>query len=155
MQALRVREQQAFDRNEAGLFDGTAITMQDIWGWAGDVRYDTEDSPASSSSLPLSFTTTTCSMPSSVEYVSAAGASSQDEDKGHANQGAYDAALGLRYSESIPSSTSHSTSSLPRILARGFSILETTPKTSTGKVSWGNRVGRRIRAYGRQIMGQA
>ena len=158
-QSLYVRERQAFNWIEAGRHDGMVGTMEDIWGRAGNVRYDGEDSPASSSSRPLSFTTsvttTSSSMPSSVGYVSTAGASLHNDHQDRANQGAYDAALGLRYPESISSSANHSTSSLPRILARGLSIFETTSKTSTEKISWGNRVGRRFRAYGRQIMGQA
>lgn len=156
LHGVEVCVQQQSDGIEAGRFAGKPCTMEDIAGRAGDVGYDAEDTQ---SSRPLSFTSsaimTTGSMSLSVEYVPGAEASSYNDHQGHASPGAYNAALGLPYTQPVSPIAGPSSSPLTRILARGFSIFEPAPKTSAGKVSWGNRVGRKIRAYGRQIIGQA
>ncbi|EPT04805.1 hypothetical protein FOMPIDRAFT_82783 [Fomitopsis schrenkii] len=155
------RGPQAFDGAEPGLNDETTATTRSVWGRAGNVRYDGTDPPVNSSSRPLSFstssTTTTNTMLPSVEYmyIPAPGAS-PDYSQGRVNARAYDAdPKRLPYTDSIAPPTSSSTSSLPKILARGFSFFETAPKKPAEKISWGNRVGRRIRGCGRQIMGHA
>lgn len=160
IQSLPFSEPRIFDGVEPSLFDDIAGTKENLRGRAGAVQYDTTDLPTTSYSCPLSlsasYTTGTDARPPSIEYFSAAGTPLDNDSHGRTNLGIYDVALQLPYvdSISIPLPASYSMGSSPSILTTGFAIFEATPKTSTGKVSWGNRVGRRIKAYGRQIMGQ-
>ena len=155
VQSTQSLARQACDRIEVGRFNGVAGTMEDIWGRTSDARYDAEDSPSSSSSRPLSLATvvtiTTCSTSASVVCCPAEEASLHGKNQACTNF-EYEPVLHLPHTKSFPSS---SDLSLPGILFRGSARLETSSKPSAGKVSWGNRVGRKIRAYGRQIMGQA
>ena len=159
MQSMQVLARQAYDRTEACRFDGAAGTMEDIWGCASEARYDAEGSPGSSYSRPRSLTTavttTTCSTSSSVGCCPAKEASLHGKKQGRTNLNAYELVLNLPHTKSFPSTASSSDPSPPRILSRGPAMFETTSKASAGKASWGNRVGRKIRAYGRQIKGQA
>ena len=159
MQGTQARARQAYDGTETGRFDGIAGTMENIWGRASDVQYDAEDSPSSSSFRPLSFTTSfttaTRSTLSSVEYGPAVGAAFHAENQDRINPDTYGAAPHVLLAQSFSSPSSSSNASSTGIPHRGFAMLATTSKASTEKVSWGNRVGRKIRAYGRQIMGHA
>lgn len=159
VQGMQALARQVDDGTEAGRFDGIPGTMEDIWGRASDVQYDAEDSLSSSSSRPLSFTasvtTATRSALSSVEYGPAVGAALHAENQDCINPGAYGAAPHVLHVQSFSSPASSSNASSTRILPRGFTMLDTTSKASAEKMSWGNRVGRKIRAYGRQIMGHA
>ena len=159
LQGMQARARQAYDGTETGRFDGIAGTMENIWGRASAVQYDAEDSPSSSSFRPLSFTTSfttaTRSTLSSVEYGPAVGAVLHAENQDRINPDAYGAAPHVLLAQSFSSPSSSSNASSTGIPHRGFAMLATTSKASTEKVSWGNRVGRKIRAYGRQIMGHA
>lgn len=120
-----------------------------VWGGAGNSAMD---SPITLSSRPLSFSTSTTVVNATPPCDEDIGTSLNDSHGGVATR-SYDAAPDLLlYMASI---APHSASSLPKISARGVLPFEIAPKKPTGMVSWGNRVGRRIRGCRRQIMGKA
>ena len=125
---------QGAGKTDRGRLDEITGAMEDIWNGAGGARYAAEDSPSSSSSRSLPFTTSNRtnarSTSSSARHSRATGTSLYGKDQHHANLGTYQAVLTLSRSELLTTPANPLHSSLPEILPGVFVTVETNLPSS-------------------------